>query len=423
MQLLLNELVVRLREGITDAEVVIVVALAVVAVVALIVGAAVFILRMYTPRGRVRLLLESRQPAKARNPWPARIVMLLVAALVVVGTTVWAESPETCVSCHAEEVYTEALAETPHASVRCMSCHRSTGATARIDDGVRYSWWLWAYYTIGTRVEPGDGAHVDPRRCRSCHGAVAEGVLESASIRVQHSDFLDEGMQCLLCHGDVAHAGVRGVRTQPVMNQCLRCHNDEDASAACETCHIQDLGIRAVEARGGRMATVGIRDTGNCYRCHDPQPCTSCHGAIMPHPQGWNPVPPPDYRERRWLPGQGVGTGIDPGLHAREGFADREACWRCHHDEGRIFQPPTSCVCHPVFGDVHGGQAWVREHGLQATGQKTGTLADCQPCHGRAEEFCGYCHPSDYAARYAPREGPDNYIPSQPRTPVEDVLR
>jgi len=76
-----------------------------------------------------------------------------------------------------------------------------------------------------------------------------------------------------------------------------------------------------------------------------------------------------------------------------------------------------------VFGDVHGGQAWVREHGLQATGQKTGTLSDCQPCHGRADIFCGYCHTPGYAERYAPREGPDDYVPSQPRMPPEDVLR
>jgi hypothetical protein len=64
----------------------------------------------------------------------------------------------------------------------------------------------------------------------------------------------------------------------------------------------------------------------------------------------------------------------------------------------------------------------VREHGLQATGQKTGTLADCGPCHGPAKDFCVFCHEASIVERYAPRVGPDNYSasPGWPRRDPED---
>lgn len=416
----MQDVIIQIRDVVARADMTlsIVMAFAVVLAIVMIVLAAIFISRMYTPRGRLDLLLESRAPEKSVNPWITRAVVILVLVTVAVATTWYAERPESCMTCHQDPTYSEGLAESAHASVTCASCHRSSGVTARADDLVRYSGWLWAHYFEAEQVDPGAGAYVDPRRCLGCHGAVREGVIEVRGVKVRHQDFLDLGTDCLTCHGDAGHASVRGVQGQPVMNSCMSCHNDESASAACDVCHVQDPGIRAVAARGGQMNTVGIRPT-DCYGCHAEPACNECHGVTMPHPEGFSFPPPEGVGIRygqQWAPQ--AGSGFPPGSHARDGFVNRELCFRCHHAPGRVFEPDDSgCWCHGLFGFMHGGPAWIAEHGLQATGQKTGTLSQCAGCHGVPEAHCGFCHPPEYAARYNPRFGPDNYsaTPGWPR--------
>lgn len=418
----MQELIVRIRDVVSGSDPTVAFVLAGVAILAilLIVGAAVFVVRMYSPRGRLDLLLESRAPESATNPWITRAIVSVTVLLVVVATTLYAERPESCMSCHQDPVYSEALAESVHATVGCASCHRSAGATARVDDAVRYTGWLWSYYLEAVQVEPGTGAFVDSRRCLACHDSVREGVIETDGVRVRHSDFLEEGASCLVCHGDTAHAELRGVQGQPIMNSCMQCHDDEIASAACEECHVSDLGVRAVAKRGGKMDTVGIRET-DCYACHAERPCLECHGITMPHPEGFSFPPPAGVVTRQWVPNR-VGGGYEPGSHARAGFVNREMCWRCHHAPGRPFEPSDDgCSCHGLFGFMHGGPAWIREHGLQATGQKPGMNAACDGCHGSATIFCTYCHPPSYAERFAPITGPDNYTAS-PGWPRLDPL-
>jgi hypothetical protein len=388
-----------------------------VAVILVIVGAVLIVARMYTPRGRLELLLESRVRERDAGPWVTRVIVMAVLVLVFAATTYYSETPESCVNCHADPVYTEALAESAHASVACADCHRAAGPLGRVDDALRYTGWLVDFYILDERAEVGSGAAVDPRRCLRCHGAISEGVVESNGVRVRHADFID-GADCLRCHGDIGHSQPRGVQTQPVMNACMGCHDGEVASVECAQCHTQDLGVRAVAERGGGMDTVGFR-TVDCYACHDRRPCFECHGVEVPHPPGFSfPAP------QGGLPGR-IGTGLEAGTHAREGFANREVCWRCHFAPGRQFEPSDEgCSCHGLFGFIHGGPVWVQEHGLQATGQKPGALSACGSCHGPPSQFCGFCHPPSYAERYAPVEGADTYTPSpgwpRPADPLTD---
>jgi hypothetical protein len=170
----MQDILIRTREVLAQADATVAFVLAGVAVIAilLIVGAAVFIVRMYTPKGRLDMLLESRAPERATNPWITRGLVILTVVLVLVATTLYAERPESCISCHQEPVYSEALAEDAHASVTCAQCHRSSGPTARVDDTVRYAGWLWSYYLQAEEIVPGVGAFVDSRTCLSCHDTV-----------------------------------------------------------------------------------------------------------------------------------------------------------------------------------------------------------------------------------------------------------
>jgi len=122
----------------------------------------------------------------------------------------------------------------------------------------------------------------------------------------------------------------------------------------------------------------------------------------MPHPQGWAEADPTA------LPVES--------RHQREGFANRDACFRCHYDGDDIFVgSEKSCSCHGLLGTMHGGKAWIREHSLQATGQKTGQFADCRLCHGG--NWCAYCHPPAYNELLNPRLGPDEYTRDVPLPP------
>ncbi len=406
----MNDLLIQVREVIANANTTTALVLAGIAVLAVVIiaGAALFITRMYTQRGRLDMLLEDRAPEKAANPWVARAVVILAFALTIGGAIVYAERPSSCTSCHQDPAYTEKLAESPHASVSCAACHRSSGVTAAVDDLARYGGWLWSHYMEDADIQAGTGAFVDSRRCLSCHEKVSREVVESAGIRVRHSDFLERGMTCTVCHASIGHGAPRGVQNQLVMNHCLECHNGRDASSECDLCHTKDVGIRSVAARGGKMNTVGIREV-DCYGCHAERRCTSCHGMVMPHPAGFVSEDLP-----RGVILSVPGTGFDPGSHALEGFKNREVCFRCHFASGEPFKPnEDSCrPCHQLLGFTHGGPAWIVEHGLQATGQKPGALADCAGCHGPPERFCGWCHPPGYAERYAPVLGADNYTPS-----------
>lgn len=418
----MTEILVRVREAVSVASGTqsLIIAAAVLLVVLLVVGAAVYISRIYSPSGRVQLLLESRETDRASDSrrWVRRGIYAAVAAAVVLAVSFYAEMPQTCGVCHSTADYAEPLSESVHAAAGCADCHRSVGATARARDSLRYVGWVWTQYMTQQTSSAVADPSVESGRCLSCHGAVRDDIVVAAGIRVRHEDFLNRGDDCILCHGGLGHATARGAQAQAIMNHCLPCHNGVDVSSECSICHVDDVAIRSVAVkRSGNMATVTtIGDTGDCYRCHDPDPCYRCHGVTMPHPPGYVGDDLPTFARTEGLAGWGVGTGFDAGGHARDGFANRETCWRCHHEPGNVFTPSNSgCSCHGLFGNMHGGAAWVAEHGLQATGQKTGTLAGCDQCHGSVQRFCGMCHPPGYAERFYPRIGPDNYTPSQPR--------
>ena len=413
----MQDVVVQIRSLLSDsgATFAIVLAAAVLLVIVLLIGSVLVVLRIYSPRGRLQLLLESKAPRRSTNPWATRIIVLVALVGVVAATASYSARPSSCMSCHQEPDYAKGLQDSVHAGVTCVQCHGGAGPAGWADDSVRYAGWLWAYYGTETRTEPGSGAYVEPTACIRCHAAVREGVTSSKGVLVRHSDFLGIGYECSTCHSDIGHTASSSGKAPSVMSICLSCHDDVTESADCETCHKQDLGLRVIDEKGGSLSSVAIRDTGNCYSCHEPDPCTSCHGVEMPHPEGWS-EPRPVAGLSGWA---AVGGSWPSGSHIGDGFANREVCWRCHHKPGSPFVPDNSgCDCHGQLGFLHGGPAWIAEHGKQATGQKPGVYAQCDQCHWPPNRFCVYCHPASYVDRYAPVPGPDNYTasPGYPRT-------
>ena len=362
-----------------------------------------------TPQGRVDALLEERAEGGDWSRWITRLVVL---ALVVAGLYAFetqADNPQQCARCHSQVAWADTLAQTAHADQDCMSCHGATGVAAVPANMATYVRWVFVYTSEKAEPEPRTGS-VDSGTCLSCHESIARRTVESRGIRVRHADFLDAGSVCRDCHNAIAHGEAVRQPTTPQMSDCIVCHDGERASQECAYCHAVDpMELAALDQN---MPKVNDIDSDNCYGCHDETPCIRCHGVRMPHPEGWS-----DEAGRMGESGE---------FHAREGFAKREICWRCHYSNDRPFERPTTlggfretqdgCTCHGSFGTMHGGAAWVQEHGLQATGVKTGQYAYCYDCHD-ARYFCDMCHEPTMKERYNPRGGPDAYSRDVPHPP------
>jgi nitrate/TMAO reductase-like tetraheme cytochrome c subunit len=329
-------------------------------------------------------LLEERAQEKPAAPvwtmWLA-IVVLLGAALV--GGNTYLSRSEACLNCHEKQRYAGALDESVHKGVACIKCHAVRGPMGFARQNLDYARWIVVYGTQ-KRVPQPAAAPIDQRACTACHPDVPRKTLTANGIRVRHSDILEAGFACIDCHSGSAHT-VKRART-PRMDTCVVCHDGKQASAECSTCHVRDVAYTPAVQRGfSKLKIAGAPDS--CYQCHDEKPCLRCHGVRMPHPAGWSP-----NQDSPRAAG-----------HARDGFANRRVCWRCHFGSGSALAPADdACApCHATLtGGFHGGEAWVREHGLEATGQRSGPYAACFSCHDQG--LCDMCHPSSYRARYDP---------------------
>lgn len=354
--------------------------------------------RSRTPRGRVEALLDERGRTSDSMRWVVRISALLLVFVGIYLMEVRFDDPAQCATCHTEADYSATLAESQHSSLSCMACHGARGVVAPVADAATWGRWTMVYASRKAAPEPQAGS-VSSADCLRCHEAVVEGIAERAGIRVRHSDFLAAGANCMECHSAVAHGDVIATPTEPGMNKCLLCHDGTMASAECEYCHVDEPETSNIQLAS--LPKIKQLDTGNCYACHDEKPCLRCHGSTMPHPKGWAP---------------NDGGPLNSGSHPREGFADREVCWRCHFAEGKPFvAADEACPCHGLLGRMHGGEPWVREHALQATGKKPGAEAECFACH--TSELCAMCHPANYVDLYNPIVGQSDYPRDIPHDP------
>ncbi len=397
-----QELIFSIRTSLSGGGVstVLVVVLAAIAVIIAIVAGIFYALYLSSPRGRVGTLLQGKASRRSRPAsWVTRLFIVAVIVLTVIAAEWYMGRTQTCIQCHKKSGHVAALAESTHEQVACLSCHRPPGLTGVVRQWFDYARWLYVYGATKQVPRPEGRTIVENGSCLRCHQAVLKGTSVFNGIRVRHSDFLEEGATCEECHNAVAHPQAVLRANEPTMDTCLRCHDGKTASYECDTCHSKDAAANSDISRYPKIALAGGSDS--CYACHAEEACTICHGVKMPHPENW-------------VAGPVNGTSY-PG-HAREGFAQRELCARCHFASGTPFvADDASCACHGLFGRQHGGAAWVKEHGLQATGAKPGEFSACFDCHSNG--FCSACHPSSYNDLYAPVGGNDTYVRDIPLPP------
>jgi len=284
---------------------------------------------------------------------PVLIGLAVIAGYVVTGTQVYCAE-----SCHADQVAVVAAVDTEHAT--CVGCHEIAGvlgAPANIVSRGRMavSW-------IQGEDAP-DAAVVDSESCLGCHEEVLQRTITTSRIRMSHQEPADSGLTCVQCHPDTGHT----VDTRYTMSSCLPCHDGENATTECGTCHIVDpystfsdpTAESAVPLDRAVYPLVRFDDVG-CGGCHNEvAECDTCHGLRMPHSDEF----------------------ID-GAHAKDAaFERKELCFRCHQEDW------CSTGCH--IGFPGHADNWKLDH------QSAPWDAGCG-CHqarsGREGPMCVLCH-------------------------------
>ena len=153
------------------------------------------------------------------------------------------------------------------------------------------------------------------------------------------------------------------------MEKCSSCHNDEEASSRCETCHLDSvwLGMKPSEKWGidhdkNWLKTHGSRSLYICKACHYEKDCNRCHSSV-PHPEGWAYV------------------------HGEEAKNNPKDCVICHKGESlcrgchRITMPHS-----PAWPSLHQWQE-------QIIGRKVCLSChlerDCKSCYEKHVNRCG----------------------------------
>jgi len=323
---------------------------------------------------------ESQVTVPTRAAWVSMVAgwpgLLVVALAVIAGTYVASGTTTYCTSCHSEAMpaalsagqqpivatATTLTVEPERAHhTECRTCHTS-GLVGDLFDRGRM---LVVTVTDGMAADL-SGA-VDSSRCLRCHSSVLDGVITTSAgtLRVSHAEQHDAGIPCSWCHQRIGHAGA----VDPSMSQCIECHDAVTASAECSTCHTVNPTDGAVTAQGREGSTriypAVALDSGDCYGCHVPDSCDSCHGLRLPHPQSY-------------IAGE---HAYDAAWEGKD-----ELCYRCHD--------PIECSrCHRSFDAAQSHPPSFREE------HKRLSPTTACPCHDQRRPvgapprpFCEACH-------------------------------
>lgn len=274
------------------------------------------------------------------------ILIAVVATYVSSGTNGYCAN-----TCHTMVDAGDTWASSPHAKTACVRCHEDSLADA-VSTRTRH---VIAEFTGSEGFTR--RAAASSRRCLGCHQAVMSGTITSdRGVRVEHSHIVEAGTDCVRCHPTVGHSGERTTR-QGTMSDCLRCHDDVQALAACFVCHEGDVARAALAERTFGKTKL---PTPRCGGCHEQDTCDDCHGIRMPHPDNY----------------------ADPRQHARAGAFDgrEKLCYRCHTKQ--------DCgECHTGLEGSH-LPTWQRDHASRPRSEGDGY---CLACH-KTSNFCEVCH-------------------------------
>jgi hypothetical protein len=291
----------------------------------------------------------------------------------------YAETPSSCVACHATDDVHES-----RFGVDCATCHTAEDwkRTSRFD------------HDRDTEF-PLTGGHAVA--CRACHtGPLDEQKLPTDCVSCHRDD--DEhlgkyGRDCARCHETAAWASLRFDHDRDTDYPLRGAHRE----AACTTCH-----------RGALFESPTPRDCKGCHgaddvhRGQEGDDCGRCHAEAS-----WTEARFDHELTRFPLLGLHAGVPCEA-CHATAAYQDAElACSACHADDFHRGRLGADCeLCH----NPNGWRVWRFDHDARTTFALHGahTDADCHACHrepveGKLElaSDCRACHAGEDVHRGA----------------------
>jgi hypothetical protein len=180
---------------------------------------------------------------------------------------------------------------------------------------------------------------------------------ESPSHPFEHRAHALKGINCVVCHVDMASAGETGPLHFPTEAACRRCHEKPHDEHSCQGCHGEPYVRQAAE-----LARAQLRFQHTNHMAAVRGDCVHCHSEVTEiHPQSILPKMASCF-----------------GCHQhREQWTLRD-CDGCHVDLLAEGSPPDDHL-------VHDGD-FIREHGVRAASARD----LCASCH--TERQCASCH-------------------------------
>ncbi|NIR49585.1 cytochrome c3 family protein, partial [candidate division KSB1 bacterium] len=270
----------------------------------------------------------------------------------------------------------------------------------------------------------GDNLLVTKEECAVCHDVETEEnctlchyededtwqlfANPPRDIMFNHKFHVEEAdMECETCHPNLNDVDYANAESMPTMQDCASCHDNQQASLECGSCHTSTLNLRPVDHTPDFLVThknITRLDSEECGICHTENDCAECHeGASLVRSSSDVFTP--------FFPSTGGGT---KGLlisrvhdlnyrftHPLEAEGRSQECATCH--ETRSFCQD----CHEAEGvDVaqkplwHGGPNWGALAGVVGTGGgRHAELAkrdieNCAGCHSTEgdDPTCLLCH-------------------------------
>jgi hypothetical protein len=129
----------------------------------------------------------------------------------------------------------------------------------------------------------------DPAQCAKCHLETVDqtGFANPERVIDFHHQYHTEvlGLGCESCHVGMDRTDYAAREHWPVMDDCLVCHQDQDAPFDCATCHPKVEMMRPVshEQDWMRVHKRHVRTVDMpCSKCHEDSWCEDCHtGALL----------------------------------------------------------------------------------------------------------------------------------------------
>ncbi|NCO66737.1 cytochrome c3 family protein [Candidatus Aquicultor secundus] len=289
---------------------------------------------------------------------PISVFSVATIVVMVVLSTV-SSHQLVCQSCHPMRAPAVELRTSSHKGIGCLACHKKSNMMALPIQKLEQLRMTFNYfsgsYKYPVRSEVGNDV------CLECHGDVRRGLKVKFKVMMSHAEVVDAGINCTECHPQIAHKGAAAKSGVSMMEKCSSCHNDEEASSRCETCHQGDvwLGMKPSTDWGishdkNWAKTHGARSLYICKACHYEKDCNRCHSTV-PHQEGW------------------------PYIHGQQAESNPDDCNICHKEESFCRGCHKITMPHPP--------SWLPLHKWEVDIAGRGT---CLSCHIKKD--CDRCH-------------------------------